>query len=60
MHAVSAGLCRCKISGLHCEDLVFAKDPMMLIEELKKDSVLKGVGEPELCLGGSVETLGDV
>ena len=34
--------------------LVFSKDPMSIINELKKTYVLKGVGEPEYYLGGNV------
>ena len=35
--------------------LVFSKNPMKIIEELKKVYTLKGVGEPEYYLGGNVE-----
>jgi hypothetical protein len=37
--------------------LVFSRNPLAIIEELKKDYVLKGVGIPEYYLGGNVETL---
>lgn len=36
-----------------------SKDPMCIINELKKEHVLKGVGEPEYYLGGNVEQLDD-
>ena len=32
--------------------LVFSKEPMAIINELKKIYILKGVGEPEYYLGG--------
>lgn len=35
----------------------FSKDPMSVIEELKKDYMLKGVGEPEYYLGRNVDHL---
>jgi hypothetical protein len=35
----------------------FSKDPMSVIEELRKDYMLKGVGEPEYYLGGNVDPL---
>jgi hypothetical protein len=35
----------------------FSKDPMSVIDELKSDYVLKGVGEPEYYLGGNVDLL---
>ena len=37
--------------------LVWSKDPMAVIEELKKTYILKGVGVPEYYLGGDVEIL---
>ena len=37
--------------------LVWSKDPMSIIEELKKSYILKGVGVPEYYLGGDVEIL---
>jgi hypothetical protein len=36
----------------------FSRDPMKVIEELKKDYILKGVGEPMFYLGGDIEQLG--
>jgi hypothetical protein len=39
--------------------LAFSKNPMALIEEVKKDYVLKGVGMPEYYLGGNVEEVQD-
>ena len=38
---------------------VCSKDPMCIINELKKEHILKGVGEPECYLGGNVEQLDD-
>jgi hypothetical protein len=38
--------------------LVFSRKPMAIIEEVKKDYVLKGVGVPEYFLGGNVEQTG--
>jgi hypothetical protein len=38
--------------------LSFSRDPMKVIEELKKDYILKGVGEPMFYLGGDVKQLG--
>jgi hypothetical protein len=35
--------------------LAFSKDPMTLIQEVKKDYVLKGIGTPEYYLGGNVD-----
>ena len=40
--------------------LVFSKDPMSIIEELKKDYSLKGIGTPEYYLGGDFHTTKDV
>ena len=37
--------------------LVWSKDPMSIIEDLKKTYILKGVGIPEYYLGGDVEIL---
>ena len=37
--------------------LIWSKDPMAIMEELKKTYILKGVGIPEYYLGGDVETL---
>ena len=34
--------------------LVFSQDPMPIIEAIKKDYILKGVGVPEYYLGGDV------
>jgi hypothetical protein len=39
--------------------LAFSKDPMTLIEEVKKDYVLKGVGIPEYYLGRNMEEVRD-
>jgi hypothetical protein len=38
--------------------LSFSRDSMKVIEELKKDYILKGVGEPMFYLGGDVKQLG--
>jgi hypothetical protein len=35
----------------------FSKDPMHVIDDLKKDYMLKGIGEPEYYLGGNVDPL---
>jgi len=44
----------------YVDDVIsFSKDPMSVIEELKKDYLLKGVGEPEYYLGGNVDPLDD-
>jgi hypothetical protein len=37
--------------------LAFSKNPMVVINEIKKDYVLKGIGIPEYYLGGNVEAL---
>ena len=37
--------------------LVWSKDPMKVIEELKKTYIMKGVGIPSYYLGGDVEYL---
>jgi hypothetical protein len=39
--------------------LAFSKDPMKLIEIIKTDYVLKGVGVPEYYLGGNVDEVTD-
>jgi hypothetical protein len=39
--------------------LAFSKDPMKLIQEVKKDYVLKGIGTPEYYLGGNVDETDD-
>ena len=39
--------------------LAFSKDPMKLIEIIKTDYVLKGVGIPEYYLGGNVDEVTD-
>ena len=39
--------------------LVFSKDPMSIIEDVKKEYELKGVGTPEYYLGGDVEMMED-
>jgi hypothetical protein len=42
----------------YVDDVIsFSKDPMHVIEELKQDYMLKGVGEPEYYLGGNVDPL---
>ena len=38
--------------------LVWSKDPLKIMEELKKTYTLKGIGSPEYFLGGNVEELG--
>ena len=44
----------------YVDDVIsFSKDPMAVIEELRKDYLLKGVGEPEYYLGGNVDPLDD-
>jgi hypothetical protein len=44
----------------YVDDVIsFSKDPMSVIEELRKDYMLKGVGEPEYYLGGNVDPLDD-
>ena len=44
----------------YVDDVIsFSKDPMSVIEEIKKDYMLKGVGEPEYYLGGNVDQLDD-
>jgi hypothetical protein len=37
--------------------LVFSRNPMQIIEEIKSDYILKGIGEPEYYLGGNIEPL---
>ena len=45
--------------GCYVDDIIaFSKDPMAIIEDLRKDYILKGVGKPEYYLGGDVEELG--
>ena len=45
--------------GCYVDDVIaFSKNPMAIIEELRKDYILKGVGKPEYYLGGDVEELG--
>jgi hypothetical protein len=39
--------------------LSFSRDLMKVIDELKKDYILKGVGKPMFYLGGDVEQLGE-
>jgi Reverse transcriptase (RNA-dependent DNA polymerase) len=39
--------------------LVWSKDPMAIMSELKKIYVLKGVGTPEYYIGGNVEILNE-
>ena len=38
--------------------IVFSKDPMVIMEKLKKTYVMKGVGKPQYYLGGDVVELG--
>ena len=38
--------------------LVWSKDPMKIINEMKKTYTMKGIGVPEYYLGGNVEQLG--
>ena len=45
--------------GCYVDDVIaFSKDPMSIIEDLRKDYILKGVGKPEYYLGGDVEDMG--
>ena len=37
--------------------MVFSRQPVPIIEEIKKDYILKGIGEPEYYLGGNVVDL---
>jgi hypothetical protein len=37
--------------------LLYSKDPLQVINELKKDYLLKGIGQAEYCLGGDVMEL---
>jgi hypothetical protein len=42
----------------YVDDVIsFSKDPMSVIDKLKKDYMLKGVGEPKYYLGGNVDPL---
>jgi Reverse transcriptase (RNA-dependent DNA polymerase) len=42
----------------YVDDLLsFSLDPMAVMDEVKKDYMLKGVGVPEYYLGGNIETL---
>jgi hypothetical protein len=34
--------------------IVLSKDPMLVIQELKRTYIMKGVGEPQYYLGGDV------
>ena len=38
--------------------IVFSKDPMLVIQELKRTYIMKGVGKPQYYLGGDVVGLG--
>jgi len=40
--------------------LVFSRDPMQIIEEIKEDYELKGIGRPEYYLGGNFHTTKDI
>jgi hypothetical protein len=47
---------RYKYIATYVDDiLAFSKDQMKLIQEVKKDYVLKGIGTPEYYLGGNVD-----
>jgi len=39
--------------------IVFSRDPMAIMKEIKEHYILKGVGEPRYYLGGDVLQLGD-
>ena len=39
--------------------LAFSKNPMSIIEEVRQDYVLKGVGKPEYYLGGDYHATKD-
>jgi hypothetical protein len=42
----------------YVDDVIsFSKDPLKVIEEIHKDYMLKGVGEPEYYLGGNINPL---
>ena len=44
----------------HVDDVIsFSKDPLSVMEELKKTSVMKAIGTPEYYLGGNVIQLGE-
>ena len=44
----------------YVDDVIcFSRDPMKVIEEIRSDYMLKGVGEPEYYLGGNVDPLDD-
>ena len=44
----------------YVDDVIcFSQDPMKVIEEIRSDYMLKGVGEPEYYLGGNVDPLND-
>ena len=38
--------------------IVFSKDPMLIVQELKRTYIMKGVGKPQYYLGGDVASLG--
>ena len=39
--------------------ICFSRNPMKVIEEIRSDYMLKGIGEPEYYLGGNVDPLDD-
>ena len=42
----------------YVDDVIcFSRDPMKVIEEIRSDYMLKGIGEPEYYLGGNVDPL---
>ena len=44
----------------YVEDIIsFSRNPMAIIEELKKHYTMKGVGKPQYYLGGDVETMSE-
>ena len=46
--------------AVYVDDVIsFSRDPMRVINEIKKDYLLKGIGEPEYYLGGNVDQLDD-
>ena len=50
----------CEHLATHVDDiLVFSKNPMPIIREIRETFVLKGVGKPECCLGGNFHTVAD-
>ena len=39
--------------------LAFSKDPMSIVEEIRQDSIMKGVGKPEYYLRGNNHSIKD-